>query len=56
MGQKVNPVGMRVGVNREWNSRWFANDNEYHVFLNQDIKIRKLLTAECKEASSSHIV
>ena len=55
MGQKVNPVGMRVGVNRDWNSRWFANDQEYHVFLNQDIKIRKLLTAECKEASLSHI-
>ena len=55
MGQKVNPVGMRVGVNRDWNSRWYANDNEYHVFLNQDIKIRKLLTAECKEASLSHI-
>ena len=55
MGQKVNPVGMRVGVNRDWNSRWYANDNEYHVFLNQDIKIRNLLTKECKEASLSHI-
>ena len=55
MGQKVNPVGMRVGVNRDWNSRWFAGDQEFHVFLNQDIKIRKLLTAECKEASLSHI-
>ena len=55
MGQKVNPVGMRVGVNRDWNSRWFANDQEYHVFLNQDIKIRNLLTKECKEASLSHI-
>jgi len=55
MGQKVNPVGMRVGVNRDWNSRWYANDQEYHVFLNQDIKIRKLLTAECKDASLSHI-
>jgi len=55
MGQKVNPVGMRVGVNRDWNSRWYANDNEFHVFLNQDIKIRKLLTAECKDASLSHI-
>lgn len=55
MGQKVNPVGMRVGVNRDWNSRWFANDQEYHVFLNQDIKIRNLLTKECKDASLSHI-
>jgi small subunit ribosomal protein S3 len=55
MGQKVNPVGMRVGVNRDWTSRWYANDQEYHVFLNQDIKIRELLTKECKEASLSHI-
>ena len=55
MGQKVNPVGMRVGVNRDWNSRWYAGDQEYHVFLNQDIKIRNLLTKECKEASLSHI-
>ena len=55
MGQKVNPVGMRVGVNRDWNSRWFANDKEYNVFLNQDIKIRQLLSKECKEALLSHI-
>lgn len=55
MGQKVNPVGMRVGINRDWNSRWYANDQEFHVFLNQDIKIRKLLEKECKEASLSHI-
>ena len=33
MGQKVNPVGMRIGVNRDWNSRWYANDKDYHVFL-----------------------
>jgi len=55
MGQKVNPVGMRVGVNRDWNSRWFANDNDYSVFLNQDIKIRKYLKKEVREASLSHI-
>ena len=55
MGQKVNPVGMRVGVNRDWNSRWFANDKDYNVFLNQDIKIRKYLEKECQSASLSHI-
>lgn len=54
MGQKVNPVGMRVGINRDWVSRWYA-DKDYHVFLNQDIKIRKLLEKEVKEASLSHI-
>ena len=55
MGQKVNPVGMRVGVNRDWNSRWYANDKDYNVFLNQDIKIRKYLEKECQPASLSHI-
>ena len=55
MGQKVNPVGMRVGVNRDWISRWYANDNEYHVFLNEDIKIRKYLEKSLKEALLSHV-
>ena len=55
MGQKVNPVGMRVGVNRDWNSRWYANDNEYHVFLNEDIKIRRYLEKSLKEALLSHV-
>ena len=55
MGQKVNPVGMRVGINKDWNSRWYADDNEYHVFLNEDIKIRKYLEKSLKEALLSHV-
>ena len=55
MGQKVNPVGMRIGVNRDWNSRWYANDQEYHVFLNEDIKIRSYLESVLKEALLSHV-
>lgn len=55
MGQKVNPVGMRVGVNRDWNSRWYANDNEYHVFLNEDIKVRQYLEKNLKDALLSHV-
>lgn len=55
MGQKVNPVGMRVGVNKDWNSRWFAEDKEYPVYLNEDIKIRKYLASSLKEALLSHI-
>ena len=55
MGQKVNPVGMRIGINKPWNSRWYANDNDYHVFLNEDIKIRKYLEANLKDALISHI-
>ncbi len=55
MGQKVNPVGMRVGINRDWNSRWYANDNDYHVFLNEDIKIRQYLEKNLKDALLSHV-
>jgi len=55
MGQKVNPVGMRVGVNRDWNSRWYADDKEYPVYLNEDIKIRKYLASSLKEAMLSHV-
>ena len=55
MGQKVNPVGMRIGVNRDWNSRWYADDKEYPVYLNEDIKIRKYLESSLKEAMLSHV-
>ena len=55
MGQKVNPVGLRIGVNKNWNSRWYANDQEFHVFLNEDVKIREFLTKKLKDALLSHI-
>ena len=55
MGQKVNPVGMRVGINKDWNSRWYANDKEFPVYLNEDIKIRKYLEGSLKEALLSHV-
>ena len=55
MGHKVNPVGMRIGVNRDWNSRWFADDKTFHVYLNEDIKIRKYLEGSLKEALLSHV-
>lgn len=55
MGQKVSPVGMRVGINRDWHSRWFANDQEFHKFLLEDIKVRKYLTKELKDALLSHV-
>ena len=55
MGQKVNPVGMRVGVNRDWNSKWYANDKDYATFLHEDIKVRKLLEKELADAALSHV-
>lgn len=39
MGQKVNPVGLRVGIIRNWESRWYA-DKEFATYLHEDIKIR----------------
>ena len=44
MGQKVNPISLRVGITRTWNSNWFvANKNTYKVFLHEDLKIRTLI-------------
>ncbi len=55
MGQKVSPVGMRVGINRDWHSRWFASDQDYAKFLHEDIKVRKYLEKELKDALLSHV-
>ena len=43
MGQKVNPVGLRLGINRTWDSRWFADGAEYGKLLHEDIAVRKNL-------------
>ncbi len=43
MGQKVNPVGLRIGVIRDWDSRWYANEGEVADLLQEDIKIREIL-------------
>lgn len=43
MGQKVNPISMRLQVNKDWRSRWFANKREYATYLAQDLKVRKLI-------------
>ena len=56
MGQKVNPVGMRIGLNKDWNSRWFASDKDYATLLNNDIKVREFLGKKLhKDALVSHI-
>ena len=54
MGQKVSPIGMRVGVIRDWESRWYAN-KDYGQLLIEDDKIRKFLFAELKAAAVSRI-
>ena len=56
MGQKINPIGLRLGINRTWDSRWFANTGEYGKLLHEDIKIRKYLEKELKQAAISKVV
>ena len=56
MGQKINPIGLRVGINRTWDSRWFAGKNEYGNLLHEDIEIRKELMKQLKQAAVSRIV
>jgi small subunit ribosomal protein S3 len=55
MGQKINAVGFRIGVNRGWEANWFASKKDYATFLGEDIKIRKYLEPQLKEAMVSHI-
>ena len=54
MGQKVSPIGMRVGVIRDWESRWYAG-KDYADLLLEDVKIREFLFAELKAAAVSRI-
>jgi small subunit ribosomal protein S3 len=56
MGQKVNPIGLRLGVNRTWDSRWYANTKDYARLLHEDIKIRKFLREKLAAAGISKII
>ena len=56
MGQKVNPIGLRLGINRTWDSRWFASRGEYAKLLHEDMRIREVLMKELKQAAVSRIV
>ena len=56
MGQKINPIGFRLGINRTWDSRWFATKGEYGSLLQEDLKIRAYLLNELKQAAVSKIV
>ena len=56
MGHKVNPVGMRLGINRTWDSRWFAGRGEYSKLLHEDIAIRKHILAQQRQAGISKVI
>ena len=55
MGQKVNPIGYRIGVNKDWDSRWYA-EKDYSTKLINDIKIREYIEKNLKSASISKVV
>ncbi len=55
MGQKVNPIGLRLGINRTWDSRWYA-DRDYARLLHEDIKLREYLKKRLSQAGVSRIV
>jgi small subunit ribosomal protein S3 len=55
MGQKVNPIGFRLGINRTWDSRWYA-DKQYGELLHEDIKLRDFLFSRLSQAGVSRIV
>ena len=55
MGQKVNPIGLRLGIIRTWDSRWYADDN-YASMLHEDLRIRKLLLSRLSQAGVSKVV
>ena len=56
MGHKVNPIGLRLGINKTWDSRWFADNKEYGDLLHEDLRIRKMLQKTLKQAAVSKIV
>jgi small subunit ribosomal protein S3 len=56
MGQKVHPIGFRVGITRPWDSMWYQEKKHYATSLHEDIKIRKYLKSNYKEAGISRII
>ena len=55
MGQKVNPIGLRLGINRTWDSRWFAR-KEYGRLLHDDLGLRKFLGRRLTQAAVSRVL
>jgi small subunit ribosomal protein S3 len=56
MGQKVNPIGLRVGINRTWDSRWYANKADFAGLLHEDLAIRKYIFDRLKQAGVAKVI
>jgi small subunit ribosomal protein S3 len=55
MGQKVHPIGIRLGISKDWNSTWYAEKGDYAEMLNSDLMVRKFLQKRLAQASVSRI-
>jgi len=56
MGQKVSPTGLRIGINKDWESKWYASKKDFAKFLENDVKIRRFLDKKLKNAAVSKVV
>ncbi len=56
MGQKVNPNGLRLGINKNWDARWYASNKEVPYLLDEDLKIRKYVAKKFQSASIARVV
>jgi len=56
MGQKVNPIGMRLQVNRTWDSRWFAASKDYGDLLLEDLRMRDFIRKECAQSGVARVI
>jgi small subunit ribosomal protein S3 len=56
MGHKVNPIGIRLGISKDWNSKWFAGKRDYAAYLGADLKVRELLRKKLAQAGISKIL
>ena len=55
MGQKVHPIGIRLGIVKDWTSKWYASSQNYADYLNMDLKVRAYIKKTLKSASVSHV-
>ena len=56
MGQKVNPIGFRIAVNKDWRSRWYADKKGYGPMLHEDLKIRDFIRSRLKDAAVPEVI
>ena len=55
MGQKVSPVGLRIGINKDWESKWYASNKDFKEYLAKDIKIREYFDKNLKDAGIAKV-